>query len=141
MIKKLKYLLSQVNPSPSKGELQVHVKLSFNTLSRVHSALTSQGPETHGSGTTKKNVTIEKCIQEAKYASWHILSQVNPFPIKGGLHVQLKLLLSWMQIALTSQGLGSQGSGTASIVYTCSINHKVCRFAGIRNCQGILNCF
>ena len=51
VIMKLKYLLSQVNPSPSKGEVQVHVKSEFNTLSLAHSALVSHGPELQGSGT------------------------------------------------------------------------------------------
>ena len=54
----LKYLLSQVNPSPSKGVVQVHVKSAFNTLSRAHIALVSQGPESQGSGTVG---TIKTC--------------------------------------------------------------------------------
>ena len=58
VIMKLKYLLSQVNPSPSKGEVQVHVKLAFNTLSLAHSALVSHGPELQGSGTVVGEVQI-----------------------------------------------------------------------------------
>ena len=47
----LEFLLSQVNPFPSKGEVQVHVKSVLMTLSCAHTALASHGPELQGSGT------------------------------------------------------------------------------------------
>ena len=52
-------ILLQVNPSPSKGGLQVHVKLAFNTLSLAHTALASHGPEKQGSGTVDR--IFDKC--------------------------------------------------------------------------------
>ena len=45
----------------------------------------------------------------------HILSQLDPFPSNGELHVHVKfsvITLSLTQAALTSHGLDEHGSGT-----------------------------
>ena len=107
----LRYLLSQAKPSPWKGEVQVHVKLAFNTLSLAHTALVSHGPESQGSGTA-----VLKFEKQVIVVQRYLLSQVKPSPWKGEVQVQVNAsvnTLSLAHTALVSHGSESQGLGAA----------------------------
>ena len=54
-VSKFKYVLEQLNPSPSvKGSTQVQLKFELSNPSLLHTAFSSQGLDRQGSGTTKQ---------------------------------------------------------------------------------------
>jgi len=110
------------------GSTQVHVKLELSNPSLVQLALASQGLDRHGSGTTK---SIIQWRHKDIHQLWHILEQLKPSPTMNGstqVHVKLELSNpSLVQLALASQGIDKQGSGTTKILrYKDSYHYTRC---------------